>query len=529
LEGQRAPSATPEQLAAQGNPLALAAAAGFKIEDFTRQGGPGPAQVTAPQQPGFDASGRLFSDTAALLDRTFSSLSAQIDDMRKQLSDLLNQVLARLADEVLIPLIKAAVQSALSSLSNAVTDKIGTSLGQSAGPPIADAVGKSFASAQASGSAGGSSVPILGDLFGGVLDEGGEWPSGTVGLNLSGSTERVLSPAQTSLFDSGLLGGWNLGQFAYRPGSGNATAAADVLGLGQVPIIGGLVNLIGEVLFSVIGIEIQVRNTLLKLADDFRGFRGDAFAAFAAQGQLLDDTSTLIDRTLSSLDVVADERARILTQIITGTLTYVLNNVVIPIGKAAASATVSALASAAGTATSLGIAAGGGGTSGGIAGAFVSSLITGIGDAAIEIVSKVIQDAGDALIKVGTKAIFDFARQNFPGLSRTLLAGFAQRTRPVPFPDLTGQPLGSLPLFVNTNFDNGGVAYGTGLMPKATIPPERVLSTRQTVAFERFVDALTSGDTAVGSSTTVINAPMHVVAGPDQPEQIHDRLLALLS
>lgn len=41
-------------------------------------------------------------------------------------------------------------------------------------------------------------------------------------------------------------------------------------------------------------------------------------------------------------------------------------------------------------------------------------------------------------------------------------------------------------------FDSGGLARGLGYMPKRTIAPERVLSPRQTVAFERLVDGLTT-------------------------------------
>jgi TP901 family phage tail tape measure protein len=39
-------------------------------------------------------------------------------------------------------------------------------------------------------------------------------------------------------------------------------------------------------------------------------------------------------------------------------------------------------------------------------------------------------------------------------------------------------------------YDSGGVARGTGYLPKYTVQPERVLSPRQTVAFERLVDVL---------------------------------------
>ena len=44
--------------------------------------------------------------------------------------------------------------------------------------------------------------------------------------------------------------------------------------------------------------------------------------------------------------------------------------------------------------------------------------------------------------------------------------------------------------FVNP-FDSGGVASGTGFMPKNIIEPERVLSPEQTALFEALVQALT--------------------------------------
>jgi hypothetical protein len=76
-------------------------------------------------------------------------------------------------------------------------------------------------------------------------------------------------------------------------------------------------------------------------------------------------------------------------------------------------------------------------------------------------------------------------------------------------------------------FDEGGIARGVGLMPKATLEPERVLSGRQTAAFERFVDALERG--GVGGRTTHINAPFTVVGGPDAGKRAHTQLLELLS
>lgn len=55
-----------------------------------------------------------------------------------------------------------------------------------------------------------------------------------------------------------------------------------------------------------------------------------------------------------------------------------------------------------------------------------------------------------------------------------------------------GKSVGNL-LRKASPFDSGGIASGVGLMPKATIKPERVLSPRQTVAFDSLVDFLVKG------------------------------------
>ena len=42
------------------------------------------------------------------------------------------------------------------------------------------------------------------------------------------------------------------------------------------------------------------------------------------------------------------------------------------------------------------------------------------------------------------------------------------------------------------SYDQGGIASGIGYMPKATLEPERVLSPRQTKAFEKLVNNITT-------------------------------------
>lgn len=53
------------------------------------------------------------------------------------------------------------------------------------------------------------------------------------------------------------------------------------------------------------------------------------------------------------------------------------------------------------------------------------------------------------------------------------------------------------------HFDNGGIAAGLGYLPKRTPMPERVLSPRQTQAFERLVDMLDSRGGVGGNNITV--------------------------
>lgn len=57
-----------------------------------------------------------------------------------------------------------------------------------------------------------------------------------------------------------------------------------------------------------------------------------------------------------------------------------------------------------------------------------------------------------------------------------------------------GNPAGAWAHSESTGwYDKGGLANGPGMMPKATLRPERVLSPQQTEAFERLVDKLDRG------------------------------------
>src|SRR5699024_165300 len=74
-------------------------------------------------------------------------------------------------------------------------------------------------------------------------------------------------------------------------------------------------------------------------------------------------------------------------------------------------------------------------------------------------------------------------------------------------------------------FDSGGIATGVGFMPKATLAPERVLSPRETSAFERLVDHLTSNP---GGMRNTVHAPIHMHGARATGQDVQDRLLKLM-
>lgn len=80
-------------------------------------------------------------------------------------------------------------------------------------------------------------------------------------------------------------------------------------------------------------------------------------------------------------------------------------------------------------------------------------------------------------------------------------------------------------------FDDGGIARGVGMMPKATIAPERVLSPSQTAAFERLPASLErlAATLERGGRSTTIHAPFTVTGDARGGEAARDRLLALLN
>lgn len=538
--------ATLNKLVRDRNPLALAAALGLDVEDFTRQGG-GHGDITANDGPGYDSSGRLYSDTAALLDRTFTSLNAQLAAMRDQMVSVIEQVSHKLNDAALEPIVKAGVQSALEGLKDSVSHAIGTAMGQAAAPPIADAVRQGMASLPIATSGGDSGGNAFSGLIPGMAS-GGPVYGGVAGRD---SVPALLMPGEHVLTtdDVARLGGQS-GVYAFRAALArtggvrgfatggavvNDVVGAEFFGVSQIPIIGLIVNILIRVLLSVLGVQIQARDTLLQMTDEFRQFRGD-FQAFDASGRLLNDTSALVDRAQSSEEMAAQERIRILKIVIEALIRYIIEKVIVPIGKAVANAAISAGASAAGAAIN---------TQAPGVGGIVSSLITAAGSAGVDIVAEIGTDLALAISETVIAVVAEGLQSLFPDLMTTIFGGGLLSMLLDPIGNILGNTFGGLlggitsllaglfggaaTLIPGLPFDRGGIAYGTGLMPKATIAPERVLSPRQTELFERMVAALERNPRAATGSTTIVDVGgITVAGGPEAGERVRAGLMELM-
>lgn len=585
------PSTPVGQLADEQNPLFWAQAAGFDVPDFSRIGG-GPSAQDLTVNGGLpnDAAGRIYSDTAALVDRTFTNLDTAEKARHDQVMAVLNEVRDRLSSDMLGPVVQDSVTGGINGMGSGTSEAIGAAMGNAAGPVIASAVASASSGSGGSGSGaalvntaasaaaaagqaavnsggfhsfdfdtgGGLFAPLpfghgpLGNLY----DQGGLWPTGTFGTNLSGHPERVLDPNQTRLFDAGLLGGWNLQpQQQHFAAAASVTGGVDVsstvgaewLGVSQLPIISAIANLLVAVLLKVIGVQVQARDTLDEISSEFRDFRGD-FRAFDAAGRVLNDTSGLVDRTGTSEQEAVDERVRILKQVLEGLLQFLIEKIIVPISKAVANTAINIGSQMASGAISGGITAAlpaGGSVIGSAVGSMVGSAISSAGSASVDIIAEVGTILAESLISVGLDAIGQLFQSYLPDLSTLLFGGGVPAMVFDPIGQLVTGALGGVTsaltglfgglasLIPGLPFDDGGVAVGMGLMPKATLAPERVLSPRQTVAFERLPDALHElvGALQRSSSTPAsktVHAPITVTGGPQAARQIADRLTSLL-
>lgn len=566
-------STSPGRLADENNPLFLAQAAGFDVPDFSKAGG-GPQDLTVNGGLPNDATGRIYSDTAALVDRTFTNLDTAEKARHDQVMAVLNEVRDRLSQDMLGPVVEESVTGGINGMGSGTSEAIGAAMGNAAAPIIASAVGSASSgsgaapaitsAAQAAAAAtpaaatavnsGGfhsfdfgeygafAPLPIGRGPLGNLYDEGGLWPHGTFGTNLSGAPERVLDPNQTRLFDAGLLGGWNLQpqqqQFAAISSTVggadvSATVGAEWMGVSQLPIISTIVNLLVAVLLKVIGVQVQARDTLDEISADFREFRGD-FQAFDATGRVLNDTSGLVDRTDTSEQAAVDERVRILKQVLEGLLQFLIEKIIVPISKAVANTAINIGSQMVGGAIGgAGNIVPGGSVVSGALGSMVSSAISTAGSASVDIIAEVGTILAESLISVGLDAISELFQSALPDLSSLLFSGEVAASVFDPIGQLVTGAMGGVSsvlgglfgglasLIPGLPFDDGGVAVGMGLMPKATLSPERVLSPRQTVAFERLPDALhelvavlhKSGNTPPSKT---VHVPITVTGGGQQ-------------
>ncbi|QHB37332.1 tail length tape measure protein [Mycobacterium phage BirdsNest] len=542
-EDERMPDAELGRLIRERNPMALAAALGFNVQDFTRQGGQ-TGEIMGNEGPGYDASGRLFSDTGALMDRTMTSLNQQLQAMREQLVDVITQVQDRLQEQALEPVVKAGVQSALESLKDSVSTAIGTALGNAAAPPIAEAVSSAVSQlpidqSGAGGTGNAAAGLVTGPLAAGFAG-GGPVSGGIAGKD---SVPALLMPGEFVLDtgDVARLGGHHAIESMRRRGFrryatgggviGNDTVGAEFFGVSEVPIISTIVNLLVRVLLKVIGVEIEVRDTLNEMTNDFRSFRGDAFKAFDAQGRLLNDTSGLIERSQSSEETAAAERIRILKIVIQAIIKYLIEKVIVPIMKAVANSAIQAGASAAGAAVN---------TQAPGAGGIVSSLISSAGQAGVEIAAEVGTDFALAISETLIAMVAEGFQSMFPDLMTGIFSGGAvEGAIAGPLGNALGGLLGGIigvftgafggasTVIPGIPFDNGGLANDEGWMLKATKEPELVMSPTETDLFTRFVGALERG--GFGSNRTEVRAPITIIGGGrETAEQVENRLLKLM-
>lgn len=235
--------------------------------------------------------------------------------------------------------------------------------------------------------------------------------------------------------------------------------------LGENDISGSFLE---NLIVKVTGVEIEIRDLLSDTLDEVRDFRGDSFRSFNEAGELISDTAVLVDRNQTSIETAMAEQERIQKALIKAVIKYLITAVLIPIITAILSAMITLATTAIGAAIGsvipiIGTAIGA------IIGAAIGAALSGLAAAFVSVLA------------VGAGAALDA-------------------------------------------FDEGGIAGGTGFMPKNTIAPERVLSPRQTSAFETLVQVLDGK----GGNRSVSVGSMNIY-GREPAGQTHDSLLKLLN
>lgn len=235
--------------------------------------------------------------------------------------------------------------------------------------------------------------------------------------------------------------------------------------LGQEISGGYLIDLI----VRLTGVEIEILDLLENTYEEIQSFREGAFSGFDQSGQLISDTAALVQRNQSSIELAMSEQERIQKALIKAVIKYLITAVLIPIITAVLGAMITLATTAIGAAIGSAIP---------VIGTAIGAAIGAAVGAALSGLASVFT----SLLAVGAGAAIDA-------------------------------------------FDEGGVARGTGMMPKNVIAPERVLSPRQTTAFETFVGLLDRG----GPGNRTVQIGSINVSGRDPAGQTNDRLLALLN
>lgn len=520
------------RLVTERNPAALAAAFGVKVGDYSR--GAAGDDMDRNTGPGFTADGRLFSDTAAITDRTTTSSEAAAEGRHQQLLDILGQVRDNGTEQVLKPIMQTAITEGVGLIKTQVTSAIGTSMGQAAGPPIAQEVAAAVRSAVPAspadtGGAGlGGLVPPVqmasgGPVFGGrlgvdsvpIMGQHGEYM-----LNVD-TVNRLGGFAGVDRFVAAMRAGKVRG-FATGGGvkADSVQLGAEFFGLSEIPIVGALVGALIAVLLAIVGVEIEQRDTLNEITDEARGFRGD-FASFDAAGRMASDTSAMSERTRSSEQEVADERIRVLKIVISELIKFVIQEIVIPITQAVGNAAIQAGASAASAAINSQAPG---------AGNLVGSFISSAGQAGLDVGMKMWDQAAEVLTPLITDITGEALTGMFPDLFRGIFSGrwLADLFRPLG----GGLGGGMAALFAGivggaatdgSWFDGGGVAVGKGILTKGVVEPERMLSPRETQAFEQMVK-----DNFGRGAKREVHATINMFGSSASPNAVRDRLLELV-
>lgn len=450
----------------------LGRAVGIKVPDGTATPAKGTFQTGGG---GTEQNGQILSDTKSMLERTASSDALVQAKQFEQTQAVLSGITNLLTEKVLAPVIQTGMEQAFKSISaDSAFQALGRSTGQVAGQLVAAAVTAATTSKTTAAAMGGvlpgytpgRDVHMFSSPTGGQLAlSGGE------AIMRPEWTRAVGGPAAVAAMNRAARGFAGGGVLRFATGGTVSTAGigADLLGIDQSTVFGAVMakvaNVIVTALLKVIGIEIEVRDTMFGLSKDIRDFKKDSLAAFDENGQLISDTAALVERTATNEETVSEEKERISKDIIKGTIDFLVKTVLVPVLQALSSKLIQ------GAGTAIGAAVGG--PAGAVAGA--------VAGAALGAVSGVLISVLGEIISAGVDAVF-------------------------------------------SSFDSGGVANGIGMMPKNVIAPERVLSPRQTESFDRLVKAIEQGGTR-----TIINSPFTVNGDRRGAEVAHSRLLSLLN